>query len=696
MNREVPPYAGLLAEIRAGLTGDPKLDVPFLNSQAMRYREEPWAAPFLREIGRLVFDLLPARFRDEAAEANQAGMAGFEDLRRRAWEHLQGGDLDEAFQEAQELLVAVQTFGTSDLDATFFDYEDPLEEEFHRAQPGRPETARRSPLSHQPALILLSQVQLARGDEAGALESLDRAIRRGPAQVLPRFLRLNVLKQRGEVDLALQEGLEVLSLCHGPLELAQGFRHLGRCFAERDQWEPAAAALLVSLHHEWNRLALQELGQVVERSGRMDLEGCARRACTLLEQQGVRPAPDPQWATAARALRERCLASGDREQADWCSGTLVALEAPVDLEAVVRRIRSERMTAAPDEADAGPAWTYLRSLQQNLLGWVSRVPLEEGRLALAREVEDAKASGRPPFWIDEAAQLSAKEWDQSLLFGQPILAEMGTRLLRQAEWLDLQVGPVGAWGVLPAPGLVARVLVAPTGERVPVVSSGWLLFAHLMAKVTASCLPVHSHEGEEKLSFQEELVEAHLRTDRSVGQRFTELMQATARGDAGMAPRWVLGGPAGPLGSLFCESAELFLVAEQLALAGVAEVRDDRVGGVSVSRVAPAREEQVRASVVALQLAAAGQAERGLGFPLCATGIVTCLFGAALVEGLEHPPTPERQGFLTAGYRLQILLEVLRKKAPQALELAETLMQSLRLLWKTHEQELRAAAPRPS
>lgn len=419
MNREAPPYAGLLAEIRAGLTGDPQLDVPFLNSQARRYREEPWADPFLREIGRLVFDLLPA--------------------------------------EAREV---------------------------------------RQPVAEGP--------------------------------------------------------------------------------------------------------------------------------------------------------------------------------------------------------EAGPTWSYLRSLQQDLLGPVSCASLEEGRAALAREMDEAEASGKAPFWASEAANLTEEDWDQSLLFGQPILAEMAARLVRAAQGMDLPVGPARAWGVLPVAAPLGRVLVAPTGERVPVVSSGWLLFAHLMAKVTASCLPVRSHEGEEGLSFEQDLVEAHVRAEGTLHRRFVELMQAAARGDAGLAPTWVLGEPAGQIGSLFCESAELFLMAEQLAVAGVAAVQEERFGSLSVSRLAPSREEQIRAAVVALQLAAAVQAERGLDFPLCATGIVTCLFGAALAEGLSHPATPEREGLLSAGYRLQILLEVLRKKAPQALELAEVLMQALGTLWKAHEHELRAEGRRPA
>lgn len=676
------PYAPILAGIREQLTGDPERDLPFLHEQAERHREEPWARPFLRELGRIFYDLLPAEQREEAARVLDAEVERMQALQQQVWEHLEQGRLDQAQRLVDEMRQAVQGLGESDLDAAFVDYSDPLEPEFHRLTDPRAQGFRPSPISHRPILLLQSRIHLLRDEPEQALEVLGQAVSRGPVSARPRLLRLEILHSLGRPEQAFQEALQTLPLCHAPKDLAWGWRILGWCLAERGRGEAALVALLHSLHHRWDPSGLAQLARLLDASGVPNPEECVRRAAEVLRAEGIPPGPDPLWLEAARNLQARSGSEEDEEAAACGAQVQAALEAPLDLGAVLRRYRDERVRPAADpELESTPAGRFLRSLQESMLGWFSREQAEQAAKVLQESLHQAEEAGNQPFW---ASQWPGVEAGQDLLFGQPILAQMGREILELAARKEMPAGPAAAWGVLPMPGQGGRVLLTPEGERVPVLFAGSLFFAYLLAKILASCLPVVRQEGgEEGLGFHRAGIEEHLRTAKEVHQRFVELMASAARGNPGLAPPWLLGGAPGPLASIFCESAESFLLAEQFALAAQ-EPTGTRLeplgGGLEVESLLFEEQPLIQAVAIAMQLAAAIQAEEGLGFDLCVAAIAAHLSALSLVEQLSG--TAERKDGLNARIRCLVVLELLRQHVPEALELSENLLHALDLLWQ--------------
>ncbi|MGI5844620.1 MAG: hypothetical protein ACOX9B_10640 [Candidatus Xenobium sp.] len=681
MDSHPTPYARILAGIREQLTGDPERDLPFLNEQAERYREEPWARPFLRELGRIFYDLMPAEQRAEAARVLDAEMERMQALQQQAWEHLEQGRLDQAQNLLDELRQAVQGLGESDLDAAFVDYSDPLEAEFHRLTDPKAKTFRPSPLSHRPLLILQARIHLLRDEPEQALEVLGQAVSRGPVSARLRLLRLEVLQDLGRAEQAFQEALQTLPLCHVPKDLAWGWRILGWCLAELGRGEAALVALLYSLHHRWDPSALAQLVRLLDAPAAPNPEECVPRAAEVLKTEGIPPGPDPLWLEAARNLQERSGSEEDEEAVACGAQVQAALEVP-DLDAVLRRYRDERIRPTADpELESTPAGRFLRSLQESMVGWFSRAQAEQAAKTLQESLDRAEEAGNQPFW---ASQWTGVEAGRDLLFGQPILAEMGGQILELAARKEMPAGPAAAWGVLPLPGQGGRVLLTPEGERVPVLFAGSLFFAYLLGKVLASCLPVlRLEDGEEGLGFHRTGIEEHLRTATEVHQRFVELMVSAVRGNPGMAPPWILGGTPGPLASLLCEAAEFFLLAEQFALAAQ-EPTGARIEpleeGLEVQTLVFAEQEQIQAVAIAMQLAAAIQAEEGLGFDLCVAAIVAHLSGLSLVEQLSG--TAEREDITSARIRYMVILELLRQHVPDALELSENMLHTMDLLWQ--------------
>jgi len=566
------PDIWLLAWIREQLTGDPERDLPFLHEQARRHREEPWARPFLRELGRIVYDLLPAEQREEAARVLGAELERMQDLQQQAWEHFEQGRLDQTQRLVDEMRQALQRLvdemrralglvdemrqalqglvdemrqalglGESALDAVFVDDSDPLEPEFHRLTDPRAQGFRPSPISHRPILLLQSRIHLLRDEPEQALEVLDQAVSLGPVLARPRLLRLEILWSLGRAEEAFQEALQTLALCHVPKDLAWGWRILGRCLAERGRGEAALLALLHSLHHRWDSSALDQVTGLLAAPGAPIPEACVRRATEVLEALGIPPGPDPLWLEAARNLQVRAGSEEDEAAAACGARAQAALEAPVDLGAVLRRYRDERIRLVADpELTSTSAGRFLRSLRESMSDGFSREQNEQAAKALQESLKRANETGNLPFW---ASQWSRVEAGRDLLFGQPILAEIGRRILEHSVRMEIPAGQAAAWGVLPMPGQGGKVLWGPKGERVPVLFAGSLFFAHLLGKVLASSLPVLRQEnGEERLGFHRTGIEEHLRAATEVHQRFVELIVSAVRGNPGMAPPWLLGG----------------------------------------------------------------------------------------------------------------------------------------------------------
>jgi len=676
------PYAPILAGIREQLTGDPERDLPFLYEQSQRHREEPWAGPFQRELGRIFYELMPAEQREEVmARILDAEVERMQALHQQALQHLEQGRLDQAQHLVDEMRQSVEGLGESDLDATFVDYSDLLEPEFHRLTDPRAQTFRPASFFRRPILFMQSRIHLLRDEPERALEVLDQAISGGPVSARPRLLRLETLQTLDRAEQAFQEVLQTLPLCHTPGDMAQGWQILGWCLAERDRDEAAVVALLHSLHHRWDSSSLDQLTDLLAAPGAPIPEACVRRATEVLEALGIPPGPDPLWLEAARNLQAHSGSEEAEQVAAYGSMVQAALEAPMDLGAVLRRYRDERLRLVADpELTSTPAGRFLRSLQESMSGGLSREQAEQAAKALQESLHRAKETGNLPFW---ASQWSRVEAGRDLLFGQSILAEIGRQILEHSVRMEMPAGQAAAWGVLPVPGQGGQVIRTLRGDLVPVLFTGSLFFAHLLGKVLASSLPVLRQEnGEERLGFHRTGIEEHLRAATEVHQRFVELIVSAVRGNPGMAPPWVLGGAPGPLASLLCESAESFLLAEQFVLAAqrTRRLRLQPLGeGLGFWTLAFDRDLLIEAVAPALQLAAAIQ-EESLGYDLCGAAIAAHLSALSLVEQLSG--TPELFSEPSARYRCRLVLELLRQHAPEALELSQNLLHALDLLWQ--------------
>ena len=62
-------YEKIINEINSGLTGDAQKDHSYLLEQTEKYKQHPMSHEILKEIGRKLYEILPAEGKKELSEA---------------------------------------------------------------------------------------------------------------------------------------------------------------------------------------------------------------------------------------------------------------------------------------------------------------------------------------------------------------------------------------------------------------------------------------------------------------------------------------------------------------------------------------------------------------------------------------------------------------------------------------------------
>lgn len=252
-------YTLLLEALQGQLTGDVPADRNLLVAAVKTHVDEPWGGEFAKAIFRLMWDsnLISEDEKKSFNEAKEADEERLEAMRTRAWDCIREGRLDEAESLASRLLEVASKLRKPDAETMYMEVDHPVELAYAL------ETTKASikpfPPRKVPALLLMAEIKRARKQFDEALSFLDRAIQCSPLSLLPRFLRLNLLKSMGQVERAFEEGLPLHALCWTKVDLASYYRHLGWCASDFKRWDLALCLQLASLHYQVHSMAFNEI-----------------------------------------------------------------------------------------------------------------------------------------------------------------------------------------------------------------------------------------------------------------------------------------------------------------------------------------------------------------------------------------------------------------------------------------------------
>lgn len=299
-------FEQLIDNIRAQLTGDRRVDGPYLIQQSEMYRDHPLGPELSAEIGRLMYEMVPDEMRAEFSAIQQEQRKRYDQMLIEASTAMKTGDLARAEMLLRNLAEqAVET--PSDRDSVYYDFQDELERMFVLARGEERRNVMEAPLPCLSVFELLCMILLQDNRPEEALEAATSAIALNYVAVMPRLEKTYCLQRLGRWQ-ELKDVLgDAFALCWTPLHFSQWYRALAPWFFHSGDFEGFAACLMLSLACVEDEECRKLLDIAEQLTGTPFDDEFAESVPLIANDRGIPLRPDPLWYELSMTLAKHYI-----------------------------------------------------------------------------------------------------------------------------------------------------------------------------------------------------------------------------------------------------------------------------------------------------------------------------------------------------------------------------------------------------
>jgi len=303
-------YEEIMQEITSGLTGDWEKDIANLMDYSEEYKSHPQSKEILRGIGRLISQILPSDTQAEFTQIFSNDQQYVETVLSEVTNKIKEQDID----EAEELLLKIlpeEELYQSDSVSLYCTFRNPLEIAYYKAIYNPPKEIRIAPYPYNQIYQLYAYVLIEKClfDEASNI--IDKALLRNPLNADIKFEKAEIYKMQGDMERFLQITIEAQPMVYRIKDTSRYWRNIGYYFIEKEKWDGAISAYLISLHQDPSPLAQSQLFYISQRTGKKIKSQKYEKLLALLEKENIPTCPDPNWL--AIALKNAAVAFADRD-----------------------------------------------------------------------------------------------------------------------------------------------------------------------------------------------------------------------------------------------------------------------------------------------------------------------------------------------------------------------------------------------
>lgn len=339
----------IVGTIRALLTGDQTVDIPFIRKQKANYHDHPHAAQIVAELDRMLGDI-KARAEFEAILHEQRRRC--DAMMREATAALNNGDR----ARAETILTNLASHDTIDSgwSTVWYDFQDPIERLYVEAVLMERREIREAPLPLVGVNQLLCAVLLQDHRPEEALRAIDDAIRMNKVAVMPRLERTYCLQQLGRWHELQRTLLDAFPLCWTQMHFGQWYRAMAPWFYQHDDMVGFGACLLLSLACAEDE-AVRKMLEIAEQLSETAFDDeFAASVPEIARGRGIPVHPEPIWYDLAMRLGRQTLEDESFEQALRYLTVAHDLDRTPELLAQIERLRAHVKTLAESAGSPVP------------------------------------------------------------------------------------------------------------------------------------------------------------------------------------------------------------------------------------------------------------------------------------------------------------------------------------------------------
>lgn len=320
-------YEEIMQEITAGLTGDKKKDFQYLEEKGNEYKDHKYGKEILRAIGRLITGLLP-----EDALKEVEKIMGNHDLGiQSTLEEVQFNQYKKNFDKAIELIeplikkIEEADFFRDDAVSEYHCFDNFFEEILYKYHNKPEKDLRRAdmPLATVYTQYGSSLIDVERWEDAR--KALKEALHWNPASAEIMFEYSETFKHSGELDEYFKLVIESFKYCYEPKTLARAYRNLGWYFIEKELYDDAMVAYIMSVQYEQSPTVQGELYYISQKTGKEFSQPSMEEIRASAEKYGFPVGADEDVLGIAFSLGKQAAEEGQKDAAQFFLGILYGL-----------------------------------------------------------------------------------------------------------------------------------------------------------------------------------------------------------------------------------------------------------------------------------------------------------------------------------------------------------------------------------
>lgn len=254
----------ILAEIKAGLTGNHERDIPYLKTQEENYID----SEFADEIFSTCTKWMCENTSDEEIESIiRDGQENMESVIQEIQRNLEENNVHDAYEMSEFLVHSTEGFLriNEEYVSKFYTFDDVFEEILfvNYAHPEKEIACANYPYSQMYAIHGTILLRMDRVEEAR--KYLRKALRWNPASCSIAFVYIDTWKVNQELDMFYELTKKLLCFTYKKSDIAHCFRNLGYYYSEKEEYALAFTCYMISLYYEpENNLACTQLNSITD------------------------------------------------------------------------------------------------------------------------------------------------------------------------------------------------------------------------------------------------------------------------------------------------------------------------------------------------------------------------------------------------------------------------------------------------
>ena len=262
----------IMAEITAGLTGNPEDDKQYLILQIDKYKKNEYANEIARAIGRILYKLLSNEERKEVCQIFDNLTLGIETSLEEAEFQMYKNNYNKALEIIEPLIAKIEEKGwyKSDSVSDYRCFDNIFEEIIYKEIFKPSKDVRKIPENYTKAYYIYGIIlfELKKYNEARKI--LEKANEYNPVSTDVLFELSETYKVKQEWDGYLRINNDCLKYAYSSKALARCYRNYGFYFIEKTNYDMAAMLFFLSMNYdEDSKMAQSELLYISKKTGEM-------------------------------------------------------------------------------------------------------------------------------------------------------------------------------------------------------------------------------------------------------------------------------------------------------------------------------------------------------------------------------------------------------------------------------------------